>query len=382
MTNIVERFLNWTHKAPPAQRAGAAAALARSYLQSAMNEQERDQVDAAMTVLLDDPAVEVRAALAVVLGESELAPHHLILSLADDTTSVAVSVLARSPLILDTELVDRLATDEEAIQCAIARRPFVSRGVAAALAEVGSSAACLTLLENGGARLPRSALNRMIERHGDDAQLRVILLERKDLPLDVRQVLVNRLAASLRELIVGRDWMSPERAEAVTRGARERATIAAAFEAPAASVPVLVGGMLAAGDLTPAFLIRAAASGQTLVFESALSLLTSMPQERVHALIASGREAGLKALLAKAGLPPRTLPAFAAVFDVLRQGDQGVGPLSDYRRATRLIESIVARYGKRRDQETDQILALLRGFVVEAKRAAARSVAGQTRQAA
>jgi uncharacterized protein (DUF2336 family) len=176
--------------------------------------------------------------------------------------------------------------------------------------------------------------------------------------------------------------MPPERADIATRDARERATIAAAFEAPADSMPALVDRLVAAGELTPAFLIRAAASGQTLLFGTALSALAGVPQPRVTALIASGRASGLQALIEKAGLPERTFPAFAAAIDVMRDGDTAPDALSDYRRATHLIDAILQRYQNRPDRELDPILALLRRFATDAKRAAARGYAQQIMEAA
>lgn len=379
---IVERFLLWTQTAPVARRAEAAHALARGYLRSPLSPEERGQVEAAMTVLLDDTATEVRMALADALAASDQAPHHMILSLAADNPAIAAVVAERSPLILDSELVDMVGTRDPVIQCAVARRRFVSRAVSAALAEVGCAEACLALLSNAGARVPRFSLDRAIDRHGENAELRIALLEREDLPLDVRQALLARLASSLHDLIVSHGWMSPQRAETVTRDARECATIAAAFEAPADHMPALVARLTEAGELTPAFLIRAVASGQTLLFETALSALAEIPHARVRALIASGRVSGVTALLQKAGLPQSTHPAFAAAVDVIRTGDSASGALGDYRRATRLIDAIVTRYEGRPDRERDQILALLRHFVTEAKRSAARGYAQQIRKAA
>ena len=81
---IVERFLQWVRTAPVSRRAEAAHALARSYLYSPLAQEERDGVEAAMTVLLDDPAAHVRYALADALGASDKAPHHIILTLAAD----------------------------------------------------------------------------------------------------------------------------------------------------------------------------------------------------------------------------------------------------------------------------------------------------------
>jgi uncharacterized protein (DUF2336 family) len=364
------------------RRTGAARALARAYLISPLSEADREQVEAVMTVLLDDAAAEVRLALADALAASGLAPHHIILALAADKPAIAAIVAEHSPLILDSELVDMIARNDEWMQLAIARRPYVSRAISAALSEVGSAAACLALVTNGGARMPRFSLDRIIERHGDCPELRRTLLEREDLPLDVRQILLARLSASLRDLAVDHGWLTPEHAETVTRDARERATIAAAFEAPADSVPVLVERLLGNGELTPAFVIRAAASGQTLLFEIALAALARVPHDRVRALVSSGRSGSLQALLRKAGLPPQTFPVFHAAVAIIRDGDPAPGAASDYRRATHLIDAIVDRYGERRDRELDQILALLRRFATEAKRAAARDYVGQLMAAA
>ena len=289
----------------------------------------------------------------------------------------------RSPLILDSELVDMLATREEAVQIAIARRPFVSRAVSAALSEVGSADACMALLTNRGARVPRFSLDRIIERHGGCAELRCTLLERDDLPLEVRQVLL--VAADGLAAQPGRraaSWLT-----CGARGDRDAGRLRARhhrrrLRGAGAEIPALVERLIAAKEMTPAFLIRAVASGQTLLFVAALAALAGVPQARVNALVCSGRTAGLRALLQKAGVPAATSPAFAAAIDVIRNGDPVSGALSDYRRATHLIDAIVTRYQTKPDRELDQILALLRRFATEAKRSAARGYAQQVMQAA
>ncbi len=147
-------------------------------------------------------------------------------------------------------------------------------------------------------------------------------------------------------------------------------------------MPALVAQLIEGEALTPAFLIRAVAAGQTLLFETALAALAGVPRERVSALIASGRAANLRALLQKAKLPKKTFPAFTAAIDVIRLGETLSGGESDYRRATHLIDAIVTRYQQRQDRELDQILRLLRRFARDAKRAAARGYAGQLSEAA
>src|SRR5664279_4329661 len=143
---IVREFLLWIENAPAPRRAEAAHALARAYLYAEVDDETRSGLEAALTVLLDDESVDVRMALADSLGSSDRAPRHVILSLATDQADVAELVLARSPLLIDAELVDVAAAVTCRLQMAIARRPVVSNTVAAAIAEVGEKAACLTLL--------------------------------------------------------------------------------------------------------------------------------------------------------------------------------------------------------------------------------------------
>jgi uncharacterized protein (DUF2336 family) len=236
-------------------------------------------------------------------------------------------------------------------------------------------------VENRGARVPRFTLDRIVARHGGSPEMRLTLLQREDLPLDVREVLLGKLADALRELIVSHDWMEPQRADLIISDARECATIAASFEAPADNMPALIAQLIEGKALTPAFLIRAVAAGQTLLFEAALAALAKVPHERVSALVASGRNSNLRALLAKAGLPRGSYTAFTAAIEVIRSSDFAEAE-SDYRRATQLIDAIVERYQKRTDRELDPILMLLRRFARSAKRAAARGYAEELREAA
>jgi uncharacterized protein (DUF2336 family) len=144
--------------APAAMRADAAHALARAYLYSDVDEETRSAMEAAMTVLLDDPARDVRFALADALASSPAAPRHVLLTLATDQMDVATLVLSRSPVFIDAELVDIVAASCERLQIAIAGRPLVSSSVSAAIAEVGEMATCRILLLNVGADIARISL--------------------------------------------------------------------------------------------------------------------------------------------------------------------------------------------------------------------------------
>ncbi len=194
---LVREFLEWIDRAPAGRRAEAAHALARAYLHSKVDAEMHDAMEAAMTVLLDDGAEEVRLALADVLGASASAPRHIVISLAVDVPEVAALVLSRSPLMIDLELVDIAAAGVLPVQEAIAARPVVSGAVSAALAEVGERDACLALVRNRGATIARISFRRLAERFGDDSDLRDEMLARPDLPADVHQMLICRLGDAL-----------------------------------------------------------------------------------------------------------------------------------------------------------------------------------------
>ncbi|MCT8267267.1 DUF2336 domain-containing protein [Afifella sp. JA880] len=379
---IVERFLTWIESAAPRRRVEAASALARAFLTSELSPEEHDGLEAAMTILLDDPNRLVRLALAEQLADSEMAPHHVILALSADHFEVATIVVEHSPLLLDGELVDLVATREPEVQAAIARRRTVSRALAAAIAEVGCLEAVMDLLCNDGACVARFSLDRIVERYGHEAELREMLLARSDLPVGVRQVLLEDLADSLCAFVSARGWLSPMQARAVADETLERAVLVLAEDAGPAGLVQLVNRLLDSDQLTPVLLVRAAVCGQIDFFEQAIAALADMPRRRVSALVAAGRSSGLGALLRKAGLPAGAVPVIVTVMEVLRDLDCEAGSGHDYRRATRLIDAVLLRYGARPTGELDDLLALLRRLAMDAKRDAARGYALQIKAAA
>src|SRR6202011_3288215 len=129
------------------------------------------------------------------------APPAVFFALAADLPEIAAIVLERSPLLIDADLVDRIGGGEAWAQAAIARRRFLPRPVAAALAEVGSAEACLILSESPDAEIPAFSLERLIERLGHLAAVREALLAREDLSAAHRQALVVKLSATLAGLV-------------------------------------------------------------------------------------------------------------------------------------------------------------------------------------
>jgi uncharacterized protein (DUF2336 family) len=369
---IVHKFLAWAETAPTGRRAEGANLLARAYLHSPIDAETRSAMEAVLTLLLDDPAPEVRLALADALGASPRAPRHVIIALANDHDDIARLVLARSPVLIDAELVDIAAAAEEPLQMAVALRPRVSSLVCAALAEVGARHACRAMLANHNAEVTRVSMVRIAERFGDDPAVRDVLMARPDLPADVHQMLVRQLGDALTGLMVRKGWADPERAAKVTRQSCDRVSVVIARHAPDNELALLVEHLRISGQLTTELLLRAICQGRMRFFEAALSNLAKAPPRRVATLVRAGRTAALRAIYTKAGLPKSTFEAFAAALDAWR--DLGADDVHNdqYALTMQMLSGVTERFAERTGGEMSDLASMLRLFAADQARDAAR----------
>jgi uncharacterized protein (DUF2336 family) len=369
---IVRQFLQWIRHAPPGERAEATSALARAYLHSELSSDDLAAAEGAMIMLLDDPSPLVRGALAEVFASSQKAPPVVVHALAADQPEIAIPILARSPLLLEADLVDLIATAHPDAQVAIAGRALLPRSLAAAIAEVGSAQACLALLENIDADIAPFSIDRMVERFGHLAPIRENLLARDELPMAARQALLAKLSQTLAGFVAARQWMGPEHAEYAAREACEKATVALAAETPYEEIGALVQHLRKSEQLTAGMILRALLSGNVVVLEEALAELSGLPLDRVTSYIHDKNISGFLALYRKAGLPDAAYPAFreaiAAMRDGVLIGEQGGAA----RLKRRMVERVLARCAAEHDPDMASLLALLRRFAVEAAREEAR----------
>lgn len=366
---IVEQFIQWLTTAGPEQRMAAAGPMVRAYLTAPLSAEERDGLEAVMTVYLDDADPAVRAALALALATEASVPHPVVLALAQDVDEIAAEVIAHSPVLLEAELVDIVAIGSEPVQLAAARRAAVGPGLSAALAEVGEASAVAALLRNSRAVIPLFSLRRIVERLGSDAEVRAAVLGRAGVPIDVRQSLLLEMSAAYQDLILAQSDMREDLAEVVTREAKDKATIALAAQAADDEMRPLVEHLRATGQLTTTLMLRAACVGNIAFIREALSLLSGMPARRIMVLIADGREAAVRALYRKAGMPDRAYPVFRAAIEVNREL-AGVSGLEDQRFPRLVIDRVIERIPP--GPEADDLVVMLRRFATEAARDAAR----------
>lgn len=320
---VVGHFLKWLGTARVAERAAAAAALARAYVQNELPFEDRCAAEAALTLLLDDPSAKVRLAMAEALSMSRHAPVQVVSVLAGDQPEVAGVVLARSPLLTDSDLIDRVACGLPATQKLIADRPLVSMAVSAAIAEVGEPEACAALLANIGADIASLSFRRMAERHGDLALVREALIVDPRLPSDCRHMLLVKVGEALKRAPLVAALMGASRAERVMREACIKASLTLIDGTRAEEHAALVEHLRLRGDLTSGFLVRTIAYGKVDFFGAALVALTGQAESRVRALLAGGKDVALTALFRSAGLSAATHGVILTALKVWREVANG-----------------------------------------------------------
>jgi uncharacterized protein (DUF2336 family) len=370
---IIETFLRWADKAKSSDRAKAANALGRAWLQSDMDANERQAAFMAMTWLLDDPSPHVRKALAEAVADAEHAPRSLILPLASDQPDIACQIIARSPVLTDVDLVELAARGDAVTRALIASRFIVSPPVCAAIAEIGGEAEIEAMLNNPGAIVTRQSLRRISERLGSSAEIRDLLLSREELPADARHSLAVNISNALSQSDLVRHAIGSIRLDLIRREACEATTIALAAQAGPGDIGALVDHLRRDGRLTPNFLLQALCTGRVDFFAAAMVNLTGLVDKRVRAIMADGRFHAMRALYEAAGLSREVSEIFVEATLQWRKASR----YDDGTQLGGIAERLVARFrlGKKTDAVADELIDMIEKLQFAEHRQSARAYA-------
>lgn len=377
---IIEAFLSWSETAVASERARAAKALCAAFFRFSDADPQKQTSLHAMLHLLDDPAPIVRVALSDSLAEHEDAPRGIILALAEDQPDVACPILTLSPILTDMDLVDLVGRGTGITRALIASRYKLARGVSAAIAEVGDVGEVLLLLENESADITRYSLRRIAERHGQDAEIRNLLLGRPELPPEVRDLLVHKVSQALAGSWLVQSTLSAPRIAHITREAGTIAALTVASQAGAEEMPYLVEQMREDGRLTPAFLMHALCSGRIEFFAAAIVDLSGVDERRVRSILATGRHFAVRALYESAGLNRQIAEVFVAATHLWRER------LSDATiwTASTICRELIERYPRTADHYSpvNELLDMVETMQMQEERDLARYMVDESALAA
>lgn len=374
---IIGRYLQWVETAPVKARVDAARTLVEIYASPDLGAAGRSDAELALFALLDDRAAVVRRALAEAVAHAVRVPRHLVAALAQDQSVVASPVLRHSPMLDDADLIDAVAIGDECARKAVAERQFLRAEVVAALVEVGDADTMVALCRNDEAEVSRSGLRRILDRFRDDGAVREALLERGDLDPTLRHDLVVATTEALTGFATRCAWMSPARAEQVSRECRDKAAITVATRSArhdgAAGLHQLAAHLRRGGHLTPALMLRALLSGNVALFEAGLVELSNTTPIRVAGHVRDAGGLAFAALYGRAGLPQALLPVFRAALSAFSRDGDAVATSGALDRT--LIVRVLDACQATQDPGLARVSAMLRRFEAEAVRDEARAVA-------
>ena len=271
---------------------------------------------------------EIRQVLAQRLAKVDWAPAALVRMLAADEIEIARPVIACSPLLLDDDLLQLLADCSIEHQIQVALRPDLGAAVARAIVAGADPAVMTALASNRSARIEPAVFADLVERSRQLAALRAPLTRHPSLSEDLALRLYQWVGDALRQAIGDRFSLDPARltealqsAVQTTAQAMVRDTAVAWDAASADQTDArLVAKLHAAGQLRPAYLIRALREEKLGVFAHGLAVLGRFEIAQIRRALAGDTARPLFLACIAVGLDRAAFPALLTEIRKLNGG--------------------------------------------------------------
>lgn len=283
---------------------------------------------------------DVRQALAKQLANVDWAPPALVRMLAADEIQIARPVIAASPLLLDDDLLQLLADCSIEHQIQVALRPDLGATVARAIVERGDPAVMTALATNRSARLETHVFAELVDQSRHLAALRAPLTRHPALDETLAARLYQWVGEALRQAIGDRFALDPAALARAVETATEQAR--RAQTEPTASPPVvedadarLVNKLHTAGQLRPAYLIRALREEKLGVFAHGIAALGGFDVAHVRLALKGDTARPLFLACTAVGLDRAAFPAILAEIRKLNKGFPADPDASAWRLADR-----------------------------------------------
>jgi len=367
-----------TNRGDDEARALAARKVCARYAAPGLSEEERALGAEIVRVLARDAAELVRRALSVTLQRSPHLPPDVARRLADDVDSVAIPVIAGSPVLTDEDLIGIVRSGAARRQVAVATRERLSEAVTGEIAEHGVTEAVGVLAGNSGAAFDSGAFSAVFRRFADTPQVLERFIDRDALPLEITEKLVARISDQALQRLVSRHALPPQLAVELAEGARERATVDLVDQAGLSADPRRFAQQLQLnGRLTPSLMLRALFRGHMSFFEHCVAELAGLEHAKAWVLIHDAGPLGLEAVFRRAGLPERILPAVRAALQAWHSLEMGPGGARDMIRFRKhLVERVFTQFQGAPLSELDYCLDRLDADIAAAAAAEYSQLAG------
>lgn len=355
----------------PAARSDTAKKVALAWSANTLNATERQLAQAIVAALARDAEVMVRQALTEHLKDNPELPRSLALRLARDVADVAAPLLQASPVFTDAELVELVQAVSPRHQSAIAGRRKVSHDLAETLIVHGAEPAVAVLIDNRGAPITTSMMERALDRFPDSRNVGEALARHPQLPPKYVARLIAQVSETVRETLVSRYQIPPAMAADTMMQLRERTLLGLVGDgATPPALAELVTDLHGRGQLTPTLVLRALAGGDLAFFEQALAIIAGISVMNARLLIHDPGKRGLPAICQRCGLPKEYLKMVEAVIDLARGFDFQRGIIERAEFAEMVTGMMLADYALLWDPQEQRWLTRRRSRAQAAQRMA------------
>ena len=282
-------------------RANAVQKICRDIRAAEMSDAERAFASILMDRICLDVSDLVRRALAITLQSSQNLPRHIALNLIEDIDSIAVPILASSPVLTDNDLLEVLKSKAADKIRAIAQRKTLSLHISHAIVSFGDGVATARVASNDGALISRETADMIADIYVDDDLIREAALSRHDMPPAVIAKLIQRSTDKIGSNLKTYPGMTDRRAAQITRDTQERAQSYVIGEGwPENRLRDYARAMDKSGKLTPRLILRSAGRGDLRFVIAALSILAGQTVEKTRLMVLSSTGLGGKAVALRA----------------------------------------------------------------------------------
>ncbi len=284
--------------------------------------------------LVHDAEHDIRLRLARQLACTDWPPPDLIRLLAFDEIEIAAPIIAESPLLQDSDLLQLLIESTIDHQIAVARRPRIDAAVVEAILEADEAAVLCALAGNDTADVSPISLAALVERSRRQSILRAPLCRHPRLSSDLALRLYLWVGQSVRialaeRFVLGRDQIDRAIAEAV-REAHSAGDLAPEVGGEGLDQRLfqeqqLVEKLHSAGQLRPGFLLRMLREGRLGVFVNALAALGQFEVTQIFQALDSQKPELLALACAAVGIDRSVFPDILEAVRALNKGRPGGG---------------------------------------------------------
>lgn len=282
-----------------------------------LNIQERALMTDIIQRLVHEVELPVTQALADRLASISYAPRELILHLANDRIEIAKTILLRSTVLLDMDLVEIVRHRTMQHQLAIAMRDTISEAVTDALVETGEVDVIRTLLENENAQISRATMDYLVERAKQVDAFQNPILHRQDLAPDLAKKLYWWVSVALRRHILEHFQIDPmDLDDQLEATVQDLVGEAQEDSSPGSKAEALARQLRENNALTPTLMVQVLRQGEVPLFEAMFSCLTELRMSLVRRLL---YEPGGEGLAIACRALDIEKPTFASLFLLSRR---------------------------------------------------------------